>query len=89
MNDISLIWDAGREDIVMLLDDGGDLILDSDSAVIVTYKEYEGEYTVVPILYNDQVLPTQKRLMMEDLTVKAIPIVQTTNPHGGQTVVIG
>ena len=53
------------------------------------YPPYEDEYTVVPILHDDQVLATNRKVMTDDLTVKAIPVVQTTNPYGGQTVVIG
>lgn len=53
------------------------------------YPPYEGEYTIVPILNDDRVLETKSKVMTDDLTVKAIPVVQTTNPFGGQTVVIG
>lgn len=52
-------------------------------------KEYEGNYTVIPILDNDQILETFRKVMKEDLTVKAIPVVRTTNIYGGKTVVIG
>jgi len=51
-------------------------------------NEYDGSYEVTPSL-NNQVLETQDRKMREDLTVKKIPISTTSNPYGGQTVLIG
>lgn len=53
------------------------------------HQTYSGPYTVIPVLHDDQVLETREKLMTDDMTVKAIPIVQTTNPYGGQTIVIG
>lgn len=51
--------------------------------------EYEGEYTVVPELYDAQVLPTRNKAMRDDVIVTAIPVTRTSNPYGGDTVVIG
>lgn len=51
--------------------------------------EYEGEYTVVPELYDAQVLPTRNKAMRDDVIVTAIPYYETTNPQGGYTVTIG
>lgn len=51
--------------------------------------EYEGEYTVVPELYDAQVLPTRNKAMRDDVIVMAIPVTRTSNPYGGDTVVIG
>lgn len=49
---------------------------------------YEGEYIVIPRLY-EQALETSGYRMLDDVTVRKIPVVQTTNPTGGLTVVIG
>ncbi len=50
---------------------------------------YEGPYTVDPRLHENIVLPTRGMAMREDVTVNEIPVVQTTNPYDGYTVVIG
>lgn len=51
-------------------------------------SHYTGEYTVTPGLY-EQSLDTDGKIMDEDVTVHQIPITRATNPHGGQTVLIG
>ena len=51
-------------------------------------ETYDGEYTVTPRMYA-QTLDTDRKLMADDVTVYEIPVTQTSNPHGGQTVVIG
>lgn len=57
--------------------------------VYADMPEYEGEYTVVPELYDAQVLPTRNKAMRDDVIVTAIPVTRTSNPYGGDTVVIG
>lgn len=52
------------------------------------YPEYDGAYAVTPAV-EGQALPTAQRLMREDLTVRAIPFFDVTNPAGGSTVYIG
>lgn len=51
-------------------------------------ETYDGEYTVTPRLYA-QTLDTDRKLMADDVTVYEIPVTQTSNPYGGQTVLIG
>lgn len=51
-------------------------------------KPYEGEMYVIPRI-EDQVLQTNNRYFMDDLTVGKIPIYETSNPEGGETVYIG
>lgn len=53
-----------------------------------TYPHYDGEYEVTPRLY-EQSLETNGKLMDNNVTVFEIPITRTTNPTGGQTVLIG
>lgn len=48
---------------------------------------YEGEYIVIPETY-DQTLATELKRMRDDVTVLAIPYVETTNPAGGITAAI-
>lgn len=49
---------------------------------------YEGPYTVIPRL-RDIILATKQKLMSDDVTVKEIPVVATSNIYGGKTVLIG
>lgn len=51
-------------------------------------QTYEGAYTITPSV-RETVLPTARRLMREDLTVRAIPFIDVTNPSGGSTIYIG
>lgn len=49
---------------------------------------YEGAYIVIPKL-TEQTLSTKYKNMADDVTVKEIPVTYTSNPYGGQTVLIG
>ena len=55
---------------------------------IVDGDWYDGEYDVTPML-TDQTLLTRDKLMRNNVTVREIPVTSTSNPYGGQTVVIG
>lgn len=59
-----------------------------DLSDIQPTNEYTGEYEVTPRLYL-QTLATNGKSMRNDVTVYEIPVVSTTNPHGGQTILIG
>lgn len=88
MNDLVLIL-SDDESLEMILDDDETLELtlgESDAPVI---PPYEGPYTVVSELYDPQTLATSGKRMTENMTVEPIPVTWTTNPYGGQTVVIG
>ena len=49
---------------------------------------YEGEYTVTPKV-EAQTMFTKDKVMMDDVTIKEIPIYRTSNTSGGNTVFIG
>ena len=49
---------------------------------------YEGDYEVTPRMYV-QSLETMGKYMTNDVTVHEIPVTKTSNPQGGQTVLIG
>ena len=51
-------------------------------------QAYEGPYSVRPKTFA-QVLNTQDKRMLRDVTVTEIPYYQTSNPKGGYTVIIG
>ena len=50
--------------------------------------EYTGSYEVTPH-FREQMLATNGYRMTDDVTVHTIPVVRTSNPQGGQTVLIG
>ena len=60
----------------------------STAVEAVDAEHYQGPYEVTPRLY-EQMLETENKLMMDDVTVYEIPITRTTNPTGGLTVLIG
>jgi len=48
---------------------------------------YTGATTIIPTASN-QVLPTEKKSVLEDITVTAVPTYETSNPSGGYTFTI-
>ena len=49
---------------------------------------YDGEYVVTPIPYDSQTLETKDKVMVNDVTVLAIPYYETSNVSG-ITIYIG
>ncbi len=81
---------ASRQVIPMSVTASRQVIPMSLGAAYITIagEEYDGAYEVIPRLYA-QSLDTDGKLMRDDVTVYEIPVTRTTNPHGGQTVLIG
>ena len=50
---------------------------------------YDGEYIVTPKPFEEQVLATKNKSLVDDVTVLEIPYSEVTNPEGGKTVNIG
>lgn len=50
---------------------------------------YTGEYEVFPLLYVDQTLQTDGKVLKDDILVHEIPVSRVTNPSGGYTATIG
>lgn len=63
---------------------GGDVTLPE----VITAQPFEGPYTVIPRLYQQE-LATRGLAMSDDVTVKQIPVVYTSNLYDGKTVMIG
>ena len=57
------------------------------SGVLVGGVPYAGSYEVTPDA-DGEVLPTRSKTMSDDVTVRPIPYVETTNEAGGYTVSI-
>ena len=49
---------------------------------------YNGSYTITPGIW-EQKMATRSKIMTDDVTVKAIPYYEVSNPSGGNTVFIG
>lgn len=50
--------------------------------------EYEGEYTVLPLAFEETILPTKDTKLTKNIVVKEIPYYETSNTSGGNTVYI-
>ena len=50
-------------------------------------EPYDGPYDVTPKVMA-QTLPTAKKLMRDDVSVRAIPYFDVSNPAGGNTIYI-
>lgn len=50
--------------------------------------KYEGDYIVTPRV-EAQKMETKGKVMLDDVTVKAIPYHEVSNINGGKTVFIG
>ena len=50
-------------------------------------EPYDGPYEVTPKV-SAQTLPTAKKLMLDDVSVRAIPYFDVSNPAGGNTIYI-
>lgn len=62
--------------------------VDVTGTTVVGAPEYSGPYDITP-LFTAQVLPTAKRLMQQDLTIKKIPQYEVSNDSNGYTLIIG
>lgn len=49
---------------------------------------YDGDYEVIPLAFQDIILPTKDKKMMGDVVVKEVPYYETSNLSGGVTVYI-
>lgn len=77
------------EDMLLVLDEGEELELVIGDGEGIYTPPYTGSYTVVSALYETQTMETNGKRMTDDVTIEPIPVTTTTNPYGGQTVVIG
>ena len=50
---------------------------------------YTGEYEVTPKAWEETVLPTADKLLLEYVRVFEIPYYTVANPSGGKTAIIG
>lgn len=65
-----------------------DAVIKGSLAIPVGYEDYAGSYDIRPNV-NEQIIPTADKHMTQDVTIQAIPFFKTTNPQGGETIIIG
>ena len=53
-----------------------------------SYERYTDDYVITPTL-EEQLLETNHRLMMDNVTILPIPVQRFENEYGGETVIIG
>ena len=52
------------------------------------HPPFEGPYEYTPV-FEDIIVPAQDKWMLHDVTFRAIPVLEVSNPQGGITVTIG
>lgn len=62
--------------------------VDVAGTAVVSAPEYAGPYDITP-LFSAQTLPTAKRLLQQNITIKKIPQYEVTNDSNGYTLIIG
>lgn len=62
--------------------------VDVTGTAVVSAPEYSGSYDITP-LFTAQVLPTAKKLMQKDVTIRKIPQYEVSNDSNGYTLIIG
>ena len=82
-DDISAVDFSFEEEQPIFLDVGDSLICRTEGDV------YDGSTEVVPKVNVRQILPTNSKIMPDDVTVHAISVFEVSNPEGGKTVTIG
>ena len=80
----------GDDVLTVELDDRALIGLDVDISTphAIDVDPYEGEYEVTPSL-QAQYFDTKDKILRKSMTIHQIPVVYTSNPYNGKTVVIG
>lgn len=66
----------------------GDIKIGTVQIIRRDFPNYRGQYVVRPNL-SVQVLETKNKSLLRDVVVHEIPYVETSNPSGGYTAIIG
>lgn len=64
-----------------------DDVLSGKMSMPVGYKEYSGEYLVIPKV-SSQILPTSDKHLSKDVVIDQIPYYEVSNQNG-KTIIIG
>lgn len=69
----------------MTLGENHDIDLGFAEAILVRadpVDTYQGDYTVTPKAFEEQIMPTNGLLMLDDVTIRRVPYFETSNPMG-------
>ena len=50
---------------------------------------YDGDYIVVPSVWQEQSIPTKNKKLIDNVTVTKVPYAEVSNEAGGKTITIG
>lgn len=53
------------------------------------YEVYDGDYKVTPMVEEEQILETARKLLADDIVVAKVPYFETSNDSNGKTAYIG
>lgn len=53
------------------------------------YEVYDGDYKVTPMVEEEQILETARKLLTDDIVVAKVPYFETSNDSNGKTAYIG
>lgn len=83
--DLQLVNEFDGDICLTILEEGeGGVFMEVSSQ---QYDTYTGDYIVIPTT-AEQVLSTQDKIMLDDVTITKVPYYETSNPSGGKTVYI-
>lgn len=49
---------------------------------------YEGNYNILPLAFQETILQTKNKKLVNNIIIREIPYYETSNPSGGNTVYI-
>lgn len=49
---------------------------------------YEGNYNILPLAFQETILQTKNKKLINNIIIREIPYYETSNPSGGNTVYI-
>lgn len=87
---LKINFEENLQNIKLQFDESNQFAADFGEVYVTTedVEYYSGSYQVTPTT-EDQVLKTKEKLMLNDLTVCAIPYSEVSNLAGGKTAAIG
>ena len=90
MKELNEIKMSGEADlpIIGVEDNGKVLTAEGGKWIAKELPTYRDSYEVTPAV-DEQIVPTAQKYMENNLTVKAIPYYDVSNPSGGNTIFIG
>lgn len=93
IGEVSITTDGGGEVFISGSADGNaEVVCDGEVGIVTEviggdYPVYSGDNIVTPTM-EQQTLNTKNKILLDDVTIKKIPLYETTNLSGGTTVYI-